>query len=232
VTNTDSERPQRAMIVMAHPDDAEFTCAGTIASWIPLGTEVFYIVCTTGNKGTKDEGLSPHQLAETREREELAAANVLGVKEVVFLRYNDGELETQSSFQVQMSLLIRHFRPDLILAHDAWRDYQIHPDHRAAGLGTMNGLIAARDHLYLPAQMVIGLRPHHTPQVYFFGSDNADHFVEIGDTIDKKIEALGQHHSQLDRIEGWQDRVRMWANKAGERIGVEYAEGFKKLVLF
>lgn len=229
---TNTESPRRVIVVSAHPDDSEFTTAGTVAQWTAGSTEVIYVVCTAGNKGTKDQSLNPHQLALTREQEELAAARVLGVKDVIFLRYGDGELQDQHSLPFQMSLLIRHFQPDLLVTHDAWRLYQIHPDHRATGIGVMDGVIAARDHLYLPAQMIAGLQPHHTPQVWLFGTDNADHFVDITTTIDRKIEALGQHCSQLDRISDWQSRVRQWASLAGEKIGVQYAESFKKLVLF
>ena len=144
------ELPARAMAIFAHPDDAEFGCSGTIALWASLGVHVTYCLLTSGNKGTHDPDLSPDRLARTREREQRAAGKVLGVKEFVFLRHDDGELEVSMDLRAEVCRAIRECRPDLVLTQDPWRPYQVHPDHRVAGWSAMDGVIAARDHLFFP----------------------------------------------------------------------------------
>ncbi|RJQ39326.1 MAG: PIG-L family deacetylase, partial [Nitrospiraceae bacterium] len=139
-------KAERIMVIMAHPDDTEMGCGGTVAKWIKEGHEVRYVVCTNGDKGTKDRELSSHRLAEIREYEQLKAAEVLGVKNVIFLRHRDGELEVTQAFRSELALLIRQYKPHIIVTHDPWRPYLLHPDHRAVGFTTTDAVIAARDH--------------------------------------------------------------------------------------
>ena len=155
------------LVVVAHADDAELSAGGSVAKWVSEGNCVDYVVATNGNKGTKDLELSPHRLAEIREAEQRAAAEVLGVRDVNFLLYNDGELHSGGTLGVQLAILIRHYRPSLIVTHDPWRPCMVHPDHRALGYAVIEGIVAARDHLFLPALSVIDLKPHHTPTAFF-----------------------------------------------------------------
>ncbi len=222
---------KRVLIVVAHPDDAELGSGGSIARWIGEGATVTYVIATNGNKGTKDITISPHRLADTREAEQKAAADFLGVNEVVFLRYNDGELRADDGLKIQLAILFRHYRPDAIVTHDPWRLYQPHPDHRALGTAVTDGIIAARDHLFLPALSVIDLKPHHTPNALFAGADNPNFFMDISGTLDTKIDSIVFHESQMTRLDGWRDRVRRRAADVGKKGGLQFAEGFHLLEL-
>jgi LmbE family N-acetylglucosaminyl deacetylase len=217
------------LVIVAHPDDAELGSGGSIAKWVSEGACVDYVIATNGNKGTKDLDLSPHRLAEMREAEQLEAAEVLGVRNVHFLRYNDGELRHDGTLLLQLAILIRHYRPHVIVTHDPWRPYLLHPDHRALGEAVVDAIVAARDHLYLPALSVIHLKAHHTPTALFAQPQDPDYFVDITPTLPRKLEAISRHLSQMGRVEGWQDRVRERAAEAGQKGGYPFAEGFHKL---
>jgi LmbE family N-acetylglucosaminyl deacetylase len=223
--------PRRALAIVAHPDDMEFTCGGTLAKWSDAGCEVRLVVATSGDKGTKDRSLSPHALADIREREQREAAETLGIRDVTFLRRPDGELEVTLAFRNQLSALIRAFEPEILITHDPWRPYQIHPDHRVIGTVSVDAIVAARDHLYVPEQLAAGLEPHHTSHVFLFSTDAPDHLEDISDHMDKKLRALGRHASQLGHLPNWQERVIQWAELTGERIGVRHAEAFKHIEL-
>ncbi len=223
--------PERVLVIVAHPDDMEFTCGGTIAKWAEAGSKICLVLATSGDKGTKDRSKSPFHIAEIREQEQKKAAEVLGISEVIFLRHLDGELEVTMDFRRQISTIIRKFEPNALITHDPWRAYQIHPDHRAVGMVSIDAIVAARDHLYVPEQLVAGLEPHHTSHVFLFSTDSPDHLEDISDFMDKKIEALACHHSQLGHLPNWQSRVIQWAEVTGERIGVKYAEAFKHIEL-
>ena len=223
--------PRSALVVVAHPDDMEFTCGGTLAKWADAGAEIHLVLATSGDKGTKDRSVSPHALAELREQEQQSAATALGIRDVTFLRHRDGELEVSMAFRNQISALIRKFEPNVLITHDPWRSYQIHPDHRAIGTVSVDAIVAARDHLYVPEQLIGGLEPHHTSHVFLFSTDAPDHLEDISDFMDVKLQALACHASQLGHLPNWQDRVIQWAELTGERIGVQYAEAFKHIEL-
>ena len=223
--------PRSVMVVVAHPDDMEFTCGGTVAKWADAGSQVHLVVATSGDKGTKDRAVSPHSIAELRETEQQRAADLLGVADVTFLRHRDGELEVSMAFRNQVSALIRKYEPEALVTHDPWRSYQIHPDHRAIGTVSIDAIVAARDHLYVPEQLVAGLEPHHTTHIFLFSTDAPDHLEDISDFMDKKMGSLACHASQLGHLPNWQDRVIQWAELTGERIGVQYAEAFKHIEL-
>jgi len=156
-TTQSNDTLKRVLAIMAHPDDADLTCAGTLAKWIKAGRQVHYVVCTCGDKGTKDPHMTPHRLTAIREEEQLAAARKLGIEAVIFLRHKDGELEATKEFRAEIAMLIRHYKPDIVITHDPWQPYQLHPDHRAVGITVCDAIVAARDHLFLPAQTAIGL---------------------------------------------------------------------------
>ena len=226
--NQTADDLKRVLVIMAHPDDAEFTCAGTLAKWIRAGRQVHYVVCTSGDKGTKDPDMTPHHLAAIREEEQLAAARVLGIEGVTFLRHRDGELEATRGFRAEIALLIRGCKPDVVITHDAWRPYQLHPDHRAVGITVCDAIVAARDHLFLPGQTAIGLEAVEPAELYLWGAAEPDCFEDITETIDLKLEALSKHQSQLRRPH-WRERIRQWAAGTGEPHGMAYAEAFKRI---
>jgi LmbE family N-acetylglucosaminyl deacetylase len=227
-SNRTDDDLKRVLVIMAHPDDAEFTCAGTVAKWIRAGRQVRYVVCTSGDKGTKDTHMTPHHLAAIREEEQLAAARTLGVERVTFLRHKDGELEATKEFRAELAMLIRRYRPDIVFTHDAWRPYQLHPDHRAVGITVCDAIVAARDHLFLPGQTAIGLEAVEPAELYLWGAAEPDYVEDITETIDLKLEALSKHCSQLRRP-NWRERIRQWAADTGEPHGVAYAEAFKRI---
>ncbi len=226
-----TNEPQRALVIGAHPDDNDIGCGGTLARLIRQGWDVTYIVCTNGNKGSHDPEISPYQLSEIREAEQLKAAEVLGVQRVIFLRYNDGELEPTLALRAEMALYIRHFKPHLVFSHDPWRMYMLHPDHRAVGFAVIDGLVSARDHLYMPGLSQIGLtvwRPH---TLYLWSAENPDHVEDISETLEQKIAALREHHSQFDRLDDFPDRIRTRASEQGASANLTSGEAFRQIML-
>ena len=227
-----NEIPVRAMAIVAHPDDAEFTCAGTLAKWIDLGAEVILVVATNGNKGSADLSMTSERLAPIRRQEELAAAAVLGIKEVVFLDYPDGELEESQELRHDVTAAIRRYRPEAVFTQDPYRRYQLHRDHRIIGAVTMSAVFpAARDHLYFPDLMVEGLLPHKVKQLYMIAADEPDAWVDIEDTFDRKLAALRCHVSQVGGNENLEQMLRERAADIGRSQGLPLAEAFKRVPL-
>jgi LmbE family N-acetylglucosaminyl deacetylase len=224
------ELPKRAMAIFAHPDDADFGCSATMALFAEQGVHTMYCLLTSGNKGTHDPKMSPVRLSRMREKEQRAAGAVLGVKDFVFLRHDDGELEVSMKLRGEVARAIRELKPDLVLTQDPWRPYQIHPDHRVAGWSAMDGVIAARDHLFFPEQLRRGLEHHRVPRVLLFGTAEPNIWFDISGTIDKKIAALKAHTSQI-RNPGLLQRMRDWAATTGRAWGLEAAEAFRYLEL-
>ena len=216
------------MVIFAHPDDAEFICSGTIARFVQHGYRAQYVLATSGDKGSDDPGATPEGLIATREAEQRAAADILGVEEVTFLRHHDGEVEVNIPFRRELAYVIRQGKPDVVISFDPWQQYQIHPDHRAVGQTALDAVAAARDHMYYPEQLTDGLTEHRVHNVYFFASDSPNYYVDITSTIEKKIAALLAHTSQI-RAEGIAERVRARAAAVGAEIGVQYAEAFHYL---
>lgn len=221
----------RVMVIAAHPDDPEFGCAGTVAKWAAEGKDIFYCLITSGNVGTRDETITPGRLAALREREQRAAAQELGVKDLVFLRHHDGMLVNDMHLRWQLAEVLRKFQPEVIVTIDPWRLYQIHPDHRAAGQGALDAIVAARERLVFPEQLVDGMQPCRPKAAFLFWTDNPDYWVDVSSTIGKRISALKKHESQVAHRPDLEERVRKWAHEQGEKAGMEYAEGFKKITL-
>jgi LmbE family N-acetylglucosaminyl deacetylase len=226
------------MVIMAHPDDAEFSCAGTVAKWVREGKEVVYVLCTSGDKGTSDVSQSPAELAEVRRAEQQAAGRVLGVKEIVFLGYEDGLLVSSVHLRRDLVRQIRRFKPDVVICPDPtsrWygQQYLNHPDHRAAGDSALDAVYpSARDPHVFTELLAEGLEPHKVREIYIVSRENADTWVDISETIDQKIAALKEHASQIgDRqseVEKW---VREGAQRMAETQDMQYAEGFKYIKL-
>ena len=218
------------LVVGAHPDDTEFGAGGTIAAFRLRDQEVHYVVCTDGSKGTKDRTSKPADLAVTREREQRAAADLLGVRSVTFLRQEDGALQPTQECRCELARVIRQVRPRVLITHDPWRHYQLHPDHRAAGFLSTDAFVAARDHLYCPELFYDeGLEPWDVQQIWFYVPVEADFFVDINEALEMKIEAVRCHASQIRDPQGMAERLRTRAAEIGARHGVEYAEEFKRL---
>ncbi|MEE8442115.1 MAG: PIG-L deacetylase family protein [Dehalococcoidia bacterium] len=230
------ERPQRAMVIFAHPDD-EIGCAGTIVSWTRQGTEVAFVVCTNGDKGTEDPDTTPERVAEIREREQRDAAATLGVEDVVFLGYPDGELEDSREFRGQLVREIRRFHPQVVLTHASTNNSRhTHRDHRICGTAAMDAVFPyARDPWHHADLTKAGFQPHKVGLALLWGGDNPEEFFDITDIIDVKVQAMLCHKSQfLRRDDSNPARVpgqfmRDRAKQTGEEAGVPFAEGFHKI---
>ncbi|MDW7981895.1 MAG: PIG-L deacetylase family protein [Thermomicrobium sp.] len=209
-------RPQRVLVVMAHPDDAEFVCAGTVARWASEGSEVVYVLVTSGDKGSNDPTLTSEQLATIREAEQREAARILGVRHVEFLRYRDAEVVADLGLRRAIVRAIRQFRPDAVVCQDPTQRYigQVyiqHPDHIAVGEATLAAVFpSARDRLTFPELLEEGLEPHVVPFVYLTGSSAPDVFVDITPFFERKVAALRAHRSQLGDWDP-EPMLRLWA---------------------
>ena len=220
------------MVISAHPDDSEFGAAGSVARWTGRYKTVIYVVCTSGDKGTSDRGLTPEKLVEIREREQLAAAGVLGVKQVVFLKQRDQELEDTPDFRKEIVKQIRIFRPRTVVTSDPYRRYIWHRDHRIVGQVTLDAIFPyARDYLAYPDFIEQGLEPHKVSEILFFASEEFNLRIDITDTFDIKMKALRCHKSQIREsgagdLETW---VRKQCRDMAKGESFELAEAFYRV---
>lgn len=221
------ELPRRAMAIFAHPDDVDFGCSGTLSQWADAGVHLTYCLLTSGQKGTHDPAMTPEKLARIREREQRAAGKVVGAREFVFLGHQDGELERSRPLTGEVCQAIREHRPDLILTQDPWRPYQMHPDHRVAGWTALDGLIAARDHLFFPEQLRNGLRHHRATRVLLFGTAEPNLWFDVAPSIERKIRAICRHRSQVGDPPDLARRIRGFAATSGRAWGLEFGEAFR-----
>lgn len=239
VAATDSpvNTPTRVLAIGAHPDDIEFGAGGTVAKWAAAGAAVTMLIVTDGSKGTWDSDVDPDSLVATRLAEQAAAARTLGVASVRHLDEVDGELEYSMDLRKEMCRQIRDIKPDVVLSHDPWQRYQLHPDHRATGWAVLDGVVSARDHLFFPEQ---NLAAHRPSSVLLWSADEPDHWEDISGTFETKIDALLCHSSQGTTTMGGAEqsrqsrqefinRMRNWANKQGNAAGLEAAESFKRI---
>ncbi len=223
--------------MIAHADDAEFGAAGTIAKWVREGKDVFYVVATNGNKGSADPNMSHEELARTREREQRAACKVLGVKEIVFLGYPDGELVPTLQLRRDLTREIRRFKPDIALVPDPTtyyfgNQYVNHPDHRAIGESALGAIFpSARDRLTFAELLADGFEPWKVKELYLTLNTTPDVWVDITEYMDIKLAALREHKSQMGDMVEMEKRVRERAEMAAEGRGIKYAEVFKKMIL-
>ena len=231
--------PASALSVSAHPDDSEFGCGATLARWAADGCVVHMAVCTDGSKGSWDPATDTATLVVTRRAEQREAARRLGaVGEVVFLGYTDGELQAHLGARSLLASWIRRLRPAVVLGHDPWKRYRIHPDHRQAGLLVTEAIVAARDPHFFPEQNLPAHRPEH---LLLFEADEPDHFEDAGGWADAKVAALEAHESQFRSTMGidagddgsqraaFGRRIREELAEAGRPAGLAAAEAFKLL---
>ncbi|CAN5799354.1 PIG-L family deacetylase [soil metagenome] len=232
--------PARALAVGAHPDDIEFGAGATLAKWAAAGCEVSFAICTDGSKGTWDASADLDALVKTRQIEAAAAAAAVGATgEVVFLSRGDGELENDVETRSELARWIRVLRPDVLLGHDPWKRYRLHPDHRAGGFLVCDALVAAREPHFFPEHKL----PHHRPSaLLLFEADEPDHAEAVDEThVAAKIAALEEHRSQFEstmfiaagaaesqaEVQRFRDEVRSGTAEAGMWAGLAHAERFK-----
>jgi LmbE family N-acetylglucosaminyl deacetylase len=232
--------PTRALAIGAHPDDIEFGCGGTLAKWASSGCEIFHLVCTDGSKGTWDPTTDRQSLVATRQREQQKAARELGgTHDVIFLGWPDGELASGLEQRRQVALWIRRLKPEVVLAHDPWKRYRLHPDHREAGFLATEGVVAARDPLFFPE---LDEAPHRPNSLLLFEPDEIDHYEEVTDHFDTRIRALLAHQSQFETTmhigddatadattKEFVERERQRLAESGVSIGMSLAEPFKRM---
>jgi len=230
--------PKSAMSILAHPDDQEFTIAGTLAKWVQAGCEVITVIITNGDAGSNDPGYGPEkkpELARLRENEQRAANAVLGIRQTIFLGYPDGILEPSLALRKNLTRLIRRFKPEVVVTGDPTRwfygsDYMNHPDHRAAATAACDAVFpSAGTRLIFTDLLAEGYEPHNVKRLYLYGSVEPNTWVDTSVTIDLKVEALRKHTSQIGE---WDvDKgMRLWAAETGKEKGLTAAEAFKVMV--
>lgn len=222
----------QVMVIIPHPDDAEFGVAGTVAKWVREGRNVVYVVCTSGEKGTSDINVKPAKLAKTREQEQLAAAKVLGVREVVFLRHPDQGLEDTPEFRKEFVRLIRMYRPETVVTADPYRRYIWHRDHRITGQVALDAIFPyARDHLAYPDLLEEGLQPHKVKEVLLWApQDDVNYCTDITGTFDTKMAALHCHKSQVgENFSEMEKQLRDRARLMSGNQPYELAEAFHRV---
>ena len=230
--------PRRVVAILAHPDDEEFTIAGTLAKWIRAGAEVYTVVCTDGSRGSNDPHCRPADLAALRRREQEAASAILGVRQVVFLDYEDGTLQPTLALRRDLTREIRRYRPDTVICGDPTvrfygPGYINHPDHRAAADAALDAVFpSAGTRWIFPELLDEGLEPHDVSVVYIWGALEPDVWIDISDTIDVKIRALSEHRSQVgDDLAALSRRVRDRAAQIAGGHDMQYAEAFRRMIL-
>lgn len=219
------------MVIAPHPDDPEFGIAGTVAKWTLSGKKVIYVICTNGDKGTIDPDMKPEVLTKIRQEEQIAAAKVLGVTQVIFLGYPDQGLEETPEFRKEIVRQIRIFQPEIVATNDPYRKYLLHRDHRITGQVVLDAVYPfARDYLAYPDLAAQGYKPHKVTEVLTWGTDEPNYWSDITETFHLKFSALRCHVSQV----GTRDSTQMqaWlkerAMKAAKGKGFELAEEFHR----
>jgi len=227
----------RVLVIMAHPDDAEFGAAGTVARWTREGRHVSYLIITDGNRGTEDPKMTPEQLTKIRHAEQRVAAARLGVREVFFMGYEDGLLQPTLDLRRQITRWIRRCKPDVVVAPDpsrwfAGQTYINHPDHRAVGEATLAAIMPSADtRLIFPELLEEGLEPHKVKEIYLTGPAQPDVWVDISETFDAKVQALREHVSQIGDWPEMEEELRKRAHDVARDQAFELAEAFKYVKL-
>ena len=224
--------PASAMVIMAHPDDAEFSIAGTVALWTRAGCRVTYVLCTDGNAGSHEPGMTRERLSEIRRAEQRAACAEVGVSEVVFLGHDDGTLQPTLELRRELVRVLRQYQPEVAITWDPTMvfggdNYINHPDHRAAAQAALDAIAPA---CAMPLLWPEVGAPHRVRQVYIESHEKANTWVDIGATLGQKITALKQHKSQMG---DWDptEMITQWAAEAGKEKGLATAERYRVIQL-
>ena len=229
--------PRRALVMVAHPDDADFVCGGTMALLCRAGWEVDLLVATNGNKGTKDPRRTAQQLAAEREQEQRQAAAALGLNEPVFLGFGDGELDNDDELRGLLVRALRRLRPTLAITWDGYRPGFNHRDHRNVGRAAYDAIYpAADDHLFYPEHRDEGLAPHRPNVLLLAGAPDPDTVIDIEPALEAKVAAVSVHVSQVggrsaeEMLRWWRERAETEAAERGEELaGPRYRESFKRV---
>lgn len=230
------ETPERVLAVYGHPDDAEISSGGTLTRWAAEDAEVYLLVCTKGEKGSQDADADTEALARLRIEESAQACALMGFAGHAHLEHFDGELDNDRELRRAIVAEIRRVRPTAVVCPDPTAvffgdRYYNHRDHRVTGWATLDAVSpAAGNPHYFREQLQAGLAVHHVSEVFLSGTFEPNCWVDIGTTIETKIDALFCHASQLDETGEWfRDFLRERAEDAGRQTGVLYAEGFRRL---
>lgn len=233
----------------AHPDDPDFGSGATVAKYVSEGATAYYVVCTDGSRGSRDHKVEHDLLIEERHQEQKAAADKIGVKEIIFLNHEDGTLNADINFKEEIVKVIRKLKPDLVITHDpAWfyvpeagfgtaedgtkYSFVNHSDHRQTGIAVLDAVYPlARDLSSFPKHIKEGLETHKVHEVYLNTFTNPNFYVDVSDTLDTKISAILEHKSQVDDPDYVKNTVTNRAIEMGKKAGVQYAEGFIRLLL-
>jgi LmbE family N-acetylglucosaminyl deacetylase len=230
--------PRVALAIGAHPDDVEFGCGATLAKWAAAGCIVHHLVLTDGSKGTWDASADIEALAARRQLEQREAARRLsgaGAGEVRFLEYVDGELDSDVTTRSRVAAVIRELRPDVVLGHDPWKRYRLHPDHRHAGLLTCDAVVAARDPHFFPEH---GLAHHRPTELLLFEADQVHHVEDVSGWVTPKLDALAAHESQFEstmhavdgaQLDAFRQRISQRLAGLGSPYGFGAAEVFARI---
>ena len=231
------EKFTRGMVVVAHADDAEYGCSGTVAKLCAEGWEMVYVLCTDGSKGSSDREITQKELSSMRRQEQIEAGKVLGLKDVAFLDHEDSMLQPTLELRRDIAREIRRHRPDVVISQYPMRHLDGgwgvgHPDHLAAGEATLAAVFpAARDHMTFPELLEAGFEPHKVAEVWVTGHPEPDLWVDVTDHMDTSIKALMQHASQVgdDSEERVGERMREWRRSRAEGKGIQYAEAYRRI---
>lgn len=228
------------LVVAAHPDDAEFGCGATTAKFIKMGAKAYYVVCTDGNRGSRHNQFENKKLVRERLKEQKNAADVIGASDIFFLNHEDGNLVADLTFKEELVRVIRKLKPDMVFTHDpSWfyttdleENFINHNDHRETGIGVLDAVYPlARDLASFPNHSEEGLTPHIVKQVFLWGFENLNYFVDVKETMETKIQGILAHKSQVDDPEEVRDWVTKRFKENGKKAGVKFAEGFIRLQL-
>ena len=234
--NSEDMHPKKVLGVAAHPDDLDFGASGSFAKWAKEGADIYYLIITDGSKGSDDESITSDQLVKIRKNEQRKAAKIVGAKDVFFLNYPDAYLEVTINLKRDITRKIRLLKPDLVITTDptflysSERGFINHSDHRVAGQATIDSVFPmARDRLTFPELISEGLMPHKVASLLLINFEDGNYFVDITHTLDKKLEALAAHASQMTELTLTQDRMKDYASRIGKKCGVDYAECFARI---
>ena len=226
------------LCIAAHPDDIEFTVAGTVATWTKEGRAVTFCLVTTGGVGTNEYTPGNEGLVPIRERELQRAADILGVREVILLGYADGVVEPTLGLRRDLTRVIRRVKPDVVVCSDPTvryygNEYMNHPDHRAVASAALDAVFPSSETSGIfPELLTEGLAPHKVKEVFINGAETPDTWIDIGDAFETKCAALKAHASQVGPGEWVEGLLREWAARDGKRAGVPYAEAYRRMILW
>ena len=226
--------PKRAMVIFAHPDDAEIGAGATAARWSSEGCEITYVQCTTGSSGSNNTDMTSKRIVRIRSTEQRAAADIIGVGEIIVLNHPDGELEANRVFLGEIVYALRKYRPEIVLTHDQHRIHRFqHRDHRHVGTTAQDAVYPyARDHLHFPEQIIYEIKPYKVKHLFFWGGEQPNVIVDITDSINTKIKALAKHESQIAGLSFGSDmdlRIREQHMVEARNYNFKYGETFRRL---